>query len=171
RGGAQAIAISHAHYYATMVEWSRALGGIPIYLHETNRPWVMYPDPAVEFFTEETRELLPGVTLIRCGGHFPGASVLHWTDGAEGRGVLLSGDTIQVVADRRWVSFMYSYPNQIPLDPESVRRIVAAVEPYPFERLYGAFGRHVLADAKASVRRSAERYIEHIQSPAANETV
>lgn len=171
RGGVEAIAISHAHYYATMVEWSRMLGGVPIYLHETNRRWVMRPDPAVRFFSEDTVELVPGVTVIRCGGHFPGASVLHWADGAEGQGLLFSGDTIQVVPDNRWVTFMYSYPNQIPLDPETVRRIVAAVEPYSFVRLYGAFGRHVLADAKAAVRRSAERYIEHIQSPAANETV
>src|SRR5215831_12960702 len=27
-GGVKAIAISHPHYYTTMVEWSRALGGV-----------------------------------------------------------------------------------------------------------------------------------------------
>jgi hypothetical protein len=44
-GGVQAIAISHPHYYTTMVEWSRALGGVPIYLHAADRQWVMRPDP------------------------------------------------------------------------------------------------------------------------------
>lgn len=166
-GGVAAIAISHCHYYATMNAWSRALSA-PIYLHEANRPWVMYPTDAVRFFESETRELIPGVTAVRCGGHFPGAMALHWTGGAEGQGVLFSGDTIQVVADRRWVSFMYSYPNTIPLDAGTVRRIVAAVEPFPFERLYGAFGRHVLSDAKASVRRSADRYVEHLENPEVN---
>jgi hypothetical protein len=32
-GGIKAIAISHPHYYTTMVEWSEAFGGVPVYLH------------------------------------------------------------------------------------------------------------------------------------------
>lgn len=168
RGGAVAIAISHPHYYTTMTAWSRALGDIPIYLHEANRRWVMYPSPAVRYFEQDALELVPGVTVIRCGGHFPGASVLHWAGGTGGRGLLFSGDTLQVVADRRHVSFMYSYPNLIPLDPETVRAVVASLEPYAFERVYGAFGRHILADAKGAVRRSAERYIAHITRPETN---
>ncbi|HET7035739.1 MAG TPA: MBL fold metallo-hydrolase, partial [Thermomicrobiaceae bacterium] len=159
RGGVAAIAISHAHYYSTMGEWSRALGNVPVYIHADDREWVVNPPETIEYLTGETREIVPGVTLIRCGGHFPGALVLHWREGAEGRGALFSGDTIQVVADRRWVTFMYSYPNSIPLDVGTVRGIAAAVAPFPCERLYGAFGRHVLADASAAVQRSAERYV------------
>jgi 3-mercaptopyruvate sulfurtransferase SseA len=125
----------------------------------------MRPDPAVEFFEGDTRELLPGMTVVRCGGHFPGSSVLHWEDGAEGRGALFTADTINVVSDRRWVTFMYSYPNTIPLGETAVRGIVAAVEPYAFDRIYGSWpGSIVQADAKAAVRRSAERYIAHIRS-------
>ena len=30
-GGVAAIAISHPHYYSSMVEWSRAFGNVPIY--------------------------------------------------------------------------------------------------------------------------------------------
>jgi glyoxylase-like metal-dependent hydrolase (beta-lactamase superfamily II) len=45
-GGVVAIAISHPHYYTTMGEWSRALGGVPIYLHAADRQWVMRADPA-----------------------------------------------------------------------------------------------------------------------------
>ena len=45
-GGVTAIAISHPHYYTTMVEWSRALGGVPVYLHAADREWVMQPDSA-----------------------------------------------------------------------------------------------------------------------------
>jgi hypothetical protein len=161
-GGCAAIGISHPHYYATMAEWSRAFGGVPIHLHAANRPWVMRPTDAVLYWDGETVEVLPGLTIVRCGGHFPGASVLHWAGGAKDRGVLLSGDTIQIVRDRRWVTFMYSYPNQIPLDPGAVRRIVAAVEPYPFERLYGAFQDEPVVDAKNAVRRSADRYIAHV---------
>jgi glyoxylase-like metal-dependent hydrolase (beta-lactamase superfamily II) len=158
-GGLAAIAISHPHYYTSMVEWSHAFDA-PIYLHAADREWVMRPDPSITFWEGETRELLPGVTLIRCGGHFEGGTVLHWAEGAEGRGVLLSGDILQVVPDRRYVSFMRSYPNLIPLPAESVRRITKTVEPYPFERIYGAwFDLRVASDGSEAVRRSAERYV------------
>jgi glyoxylase-like metal-dependent hydrolase (beta-lactamase superfamily II) len=161
QGGLGAIAISHPHYYASMVEWSRAFGDAPIYLHADDRSWVMRPDPAIVFWEGERLELGPGLTLLRLGGHFPGAQVLHWADGADGRGVLLAGDILQVVQDRRFVSFMYSYPNYIPLAAARVRRMADVLEPYPFERVYGAwFGAVVRADAKAAVRRSAARYIQ-----------
>lgn len=164
KGGIKAIAISHPHFYSTMVDWSRALGGVPIYLHEDNRDWVMRPDPAVEFWSGETHEIAPGITLIRTGGHFPGSSVLHWADGAEGRGVLMTGDSIMVVPDTRWVSFMYSYPNLIPTNARTVERIVKAVKPFAYDRIYsGWWDRVLVADAKAAVQRSADRYIAAIR--------
>ncbi len=117
------------------------------------------------FWEGDTQELEPGVTLLRLGGHFAGGTVLHWAAGREGRGVLLSGDIVQVVADRRWVSFMYSYPNLIPLPAATVRAIADTLEPYSFERIYGAWYGRVVGDAKDAVRRSAARYIaalEHV---------
>lgn len=162
-GGISAIAISHPHFYSSMIEWSRAFDA-PIYLHADNREWVMRPDERIQYWEGETREIVPGITAIRCGGHFPGSSVLHWAEGAGGRGALFTGDTIFVVNDRRYVTFMYSFPNYIPLNAKAVRRIVAAVEPFAFDRIYGAWTNSVVAvDAKAAVQRSAERYIAHIQ--------
>ncbi len=159
-GGLRAIAISHPHYYATMVEWSRAFEGAPIYLHEADREWVMRPDDAIRFWDGETNSLFGGLTLVRGGGHFAGGTMLHWAAGANGHGALLTGDIIQVVPDRRWVGFMYSYPNYIPLSAAAVARLLAAVEPLQFERIYGAFPKMtVAADAKAAVRRSADRYV------------
>jgi hypothetical protein len=163
RGGIAAISISHPHFYSSMIEWSYAFDA-PIYLHAENRPWVMRPDQAIRFWEGDAQELLPGLTALRCGGHFPGSSVLHWADGAGGKGALFTADTINVVADRRYVSFMYSYPNQIPLNASAVHGVVAAVEPYAFDRIYGSWpGSIVAEDAKAAVRRSAERYIAHIE--------
>jgi hypothetical protein len=163
RGGIAAIAISHPHFYSSMIEWSRAFDA-PIYLHAENRRWVMRPDDAILFWEGDAQELLPGLTVVRCGGHFPGSSVLHWADGAGGKGALFTADTIMVVADRRYVTFMYSYPNLIPLNARSVRGIVSAVEPYAFDRIYGSWPSSIVAeDAKAAVRRSAERYIAHIE--------
>lgn len=162
-GGIQAIAISHPHFYSAMVEWSRAFDA-PIHLHEANRPFVVRPDPAISYWAGEALTLLPGVTLICCGGHYPGSTVLHWADGAEGRGALLTGDTIMVVQDRRFVSFMYSYPNLLPLPASAVRRIADAVKPYRFDRLYsGWWDKVVDGEADAAVARSAERYVRIIE--------
>jgi glyoxylase-like metal-dependent hydrolase (beta-lactamase superfamily II) len=160
-GGLAAIAISHPHYYSSMIEWSRAFD-VPVVVHAADREWVMRPDAAIEFWNGERRELGDGLTLLRLGGHFAGGTVLHWAEG----NALLSGDVVQVVQDRRWVSFMYSYPNLIPLPAEAIRRIVDALEPYEFERIYGAWwGRVVSEDGKAVVRRSADRYLRAIGAP------
>jgi hypothetical protein len=162
-GGVSAIAISHPHYYSSMIEWSRALGDVPVYLHAADGEWVMRPHPAIVFWHGETHRLAPGLTLIRCGGHFPGGTVLHWAGGAQGKGALLSGDVIQVCPDRKSVSFMYSFPNYIPLNASAVRRIVNAVEPFGFDQIYGAwFGQNILCDARQVLHRSADRYIAAI---------
>ena len=157
-GGIRTIAISHPHYYSSMVEWSKAFDA-PVLLHEADRRWVMRPDPCIEFWSGSTKSLWDGMTLINAGGHFSGGTVLHWPAGADGRGALLSGDILQVAQDRRWVSFMYSYPNYIPLSAAGVERIAATVEPFEFDRIYGAWWeRNVASDAKNAVRRSAQRY-------------
>jgi glyoxylase-like metal-dependent hydrolase (beta-lactamase superfamily II) len=156
-GGLAAIAISHPHYYSSMVEWARAFDA-PVHLHAADREWVMRPDDRLELWDGETSELGPGLTLVRCGGHFAGGAVLHWAEGD----ALLSGDIVQVVPDRRYVSFMYSYPNLIPLPATEIRRIVAALEPFAFDRIYGAWWGRVVAHGKAAVSRSAERYLRAI---------
>jgi hypothetical protein len=158
-GGISSIAISHPHYYSSMVEWSNAFGGVPIYLHDDDRQWVQRPDPSIRFWRGETHALGDAFTLIRIGGHFAGYQVLHWSDDG-GAGALFAGDLPQVCMDRRWVSFMYSYPNYTPLSAASVRRIVAALEPFEYGTLFGAWPGFVIhADAKSVVRRSAERYL------------
>jgi glyoxylase-like metal-dependent hydrolase (beta-lactamase superfamily II) len=162
-GGIQAIAISHPHFYAGMVEWSRAFNA-PIYLHAADQRWVMRPDGAIEYWDGEAKPVMSGMKLIRCGGHFEGSTVLHWPAGGDGKGALLSGDTIQVVEDHRWVSFMYSYPNYIPLPVAAIKRIEETVEPLQFDRIYGAWWHRVVAmDGKNVIRRSAERYRNAIQ--------
>jgi hypothetical protein len=163
-GGLAAIAISHPHYYSTMVEWSRAFGGIPIYLPAADRQWIMRPDPVIKLWEGDTLQLAPGITLIRCGGHFAGGSVLHWAGGGQGRGALLSGDIVQLIPDRRHVSFMRSYPNLIPLSAPAVARIGAILEPFSFDVIYGAwFDRVIPRGGKDAVKRSVARYIAMVE--------
>ncbi len=157
QGGLVAIAVSHPHFYGAMAAWSQAFEGVPIYVHSADRVWVTHPDPAIVHWEGENLPLPGGITLIRCGGHFDGATLLHWPAGAEGRGVLLTGDPITVTPDRH-VSFMYSYPNLIPLSAVAVTRVVKSVEPFVFDRIYGGWHR-IGRDAKAVVARSTARYL------------
>lgn len=166
-GGIAEIAISHPHYYTSMVEWSRAFGGAPIHLHEAERPWVMRPDPCVRFWKGEELAMRGGLKLVRTGGHFEGYQVLHWPSGVGGKGALMAGDQPQICMDPKQVTFMYSYPNYIPLNGTQIRRIVECLDPLPFDRIYGAFftrGKGIVPTrGKEIVRRSADRYLRAIQ--------
>jgi hypothetical protein len=166
RGGLHGIGMSHPHFYGVCVEWSHAFDGAPIWIPTADRQWVMRPDPVVRTWTR-TAQPFAGITLIQCGGHFEGSAVLHWPAGAEGRGALLTGDTITVVADRRYASFMRSYPNDIPMSAAMVRQILAAIRGYRFDRVYGGWWDRVIdPDGEAAVARSAERYIRWLSGAA-----
>ena len=159
RGGLRAIAISHPHYYSAMVDWAERFE-VPVLLHADDAEHVMRPSPRIEPWSGERRPLWDGLELVRLGGHFAGATVCLWPAGAGGRGALLSGDVVQVVSDRDWASFMWSYPNLIPLPAREVRRIRGVVEGLAFDRVYGAWWDAVMdGDARAKVMRSADRYL------------
>lgn len=161
-GGIQAVALSHPHYYSTQVEWAEAFN-VPIYIHEDDKEWVNRPSKQIIFWSGESLELTDELTIYRLGGHFKGGAVLHWKNGNDVTGTLLSGDIIQVVSDRKWVSFMYSYPNLIPLPANKVKEMVEKVKDLPFNRLYNAFHRVVVEDANQAVQKSAERYIKAVE--------
>jgi glyoxylase-like metal-dependent hydrolase (beta-lactamase superfamily II) len=161
RGEVRAIAISHPHYYSGMIEWSEALGGVPILLHEADREWIMRPHPRIELWSGDAKELGGGLTLLRLGGHYPGGTVLHDAS----RSTLLSGDIVMVIPDRRFVSFMWSYPNLIPLPAAEVLRIATALESWEFDRILAAWwNRLVPEDGSEVVRRSAARYAARVTS-------
>ena len=130
-----------------------------MWLHAADRAHVLRPDPALRFWEGAAHALGDGITLINAPGHFDGGTMLHWRDGAERRGALLTGDIIQLLPDATRVSFMRSYPNLIPLPARSATAIEAAVAPFEFDRLYGAWWERVLpAGGKAAIAQSAERY-------------
>ena len=161
-GGIHAIALSHPHYYSTQVEWAERFD-VPIYIHEDDKEWVMRPSNRILFWSGEFLKLSEDITVHRLGGHFTGGAVLHWETGDEGRGILLTGDIIQVVADQSWVSFMYSYPNLIPLPASKVKEMAERVKELKFNRLYNAFHRIVKGKANEAVQKSAKRYIDALE--------
>ena len=162
-GGLKAIAVSHPHYYGAVADWSEAFGGVPVYLHGDDRAFVTRPHPAIVPWTGDSQRIADDILLVRTGGHFAGGTIMHWRAGAEGRGALLTGDVAMVAMDRRSLSFMYSFPNYIPLNAGAVRRIARAVEPLAFDRIYGAWwGRNIGENARAAFDMSVRRYLAAI---------
>jgi glyoxylase-like metal-dependent hydrolase (beta-lactamase superfamily II) len=155
-GGLKAIAISHPHYYSSMQDWAAEFKA-PIYLHESDRQWIMRESSWITLWDGDSLPLTTDVSLLRLGGHFAGGSVLHW---AQGDGLLLSGDIIQVAPGGNAVSFMWSYPNMLPLPAAVVSEIIRRLSVVKFSQIYGAFeGREIMEHADQIVRRSGEKYI------------
>lgn len=161
-GGIDAVAISHAHYYSSMVEWSEAFGA-PVWIHANDEEWILRRPADLRLWEGEGKAMFGGFSLVRSGGHFRGYQVGHWAPGAGGAGAIFAGDQPQVCPDRKWVSFLYSYPNMIPFHANTVRRIAASLAPLGFDRIYGAFGRNVMTDAKGVMARSVERYLRAVE--------
>lgn len=163
RGGIDRIVISHPHFYASMGEWSDRFG-VPITIHEADARWIQRPHPAIEPWSGQTLELSASVTLLRCGGHFPGSTALHWASGPGAGGALFAGDALQVAMDRTHVSFMHSYPNLLPMRTSDVEAMRDLVLPYSFDDVFGyTWGRNILGGAHGKVRRSFERYLDAVR--------
>jgi glyoxylase-like metal-dependent hydrolase (beta-lactamase superfamily II) len=161
-GGLRAVTASHPHFYGAITEWSHAFGA-EILLPQADAHWLTRPDPAARTWSGSL-EVLPGVTLIQCGGHFPGSAVAHWAAGADGKGILLTGDTIFVTPGADRVTFVWSAPNRLPLPERAVRKVTDAVRPYGFDRLYGGWWEPVLrAGAREVLKSSADRYIQFLR--------
>lgn len=154
-GGIKAIAISHPHYFSTIVEWSKAFGDVAVYVHALDAEWLGRKSDSIIFWQEDELALWDGMKLIHCGGHFPGANILY---NPIANGSLFVGDTIQVAPDLKTVSFMYSYPNMIPLPKKDILQIRDSVKDLQYTKMYGAFGRYIKTGAKASVDFSINRY-------------
>ncbi|MFZ6757417.1 MBL fold metallo-hydrolase [Undibacterium sp. Ji50W] len=163
RGGVDKIVISHPHFYAAMVELSEALGGVPILLHAADKAWVLRSSSHIQFWEGDEKTLSPNVTLIRCGGHFPGSTALHWKNRPHAGGALFPGDAMQVASDRRHVSFMYSYPNYIPMKLCDVLAMRARLEAYQYEDIFGfTWKRNIIGGARAATDASFTRYLQAV---------
>jgi len=173
KGGLKAIVISHPHFYNTHLDWAAAFK-CPIYLASDEQEWLCRTDTSnVRKFIDgpvgTAQEIIPGVTAIKCGGHFPGSLVLHWASAK----ILCLADTIMTVPSglsfhksrqpgTNTYSFMWSYPNMIPLDPEALMGIWEAVKGFEFETTFGGFpGQDVRRkDARKLMLESAQNWVK-----------
>ncbi|WLQ05920.1 MBL fold metallo-hydrolase [Arthrobacter oryzae] len=157
RGPVVAIAASHPHMFGVQVEWSRRLGGVPVLVADADRRWLGRHDAIIDYWSG-SQTIAAGLTLHQTGGHFPGSAVVHWPAGADGKGVLLTGDSVYPNPDRRSISFMRSYPNHLPLSGQVALRIAAQLEGLTFDRIYGNFNNVIASGAKAILHDSAQRH-------------
>ncbi|KAF1932429.1 uncharacterized protein M421DRAFT_54336 [Didymella exigua CBS 183.55] len=146
KGGLKAIVISHPHFYTTHLEWASQFK-CPVYVASDDAEWLNRKDlHGVRKLYKGAEEIVPGVTVIQCGGHFDGSSVLHWEK------KLFIADTMMSVPSGFFnaaqpaahpltasFSFMWSYPNMIPLPPAKIHGIWKALRAFEFEETYGGF--------------------------------
>ena len=159
-GGVAVIAASHPHLTGSSIQYSHRFGHAPVYVARADEQWIRRPDPVIRLW-EGKVEMLPGLWMYQCGGHFAGSSVVHWPAGQNGAGALVTGDTIAVGGDRTSANAMRSYVNNIPLPASAIERILDIVIPLAFTRMYSAFG--VLEeDAHTAVNRTLHRYISWV---------
>ncbi|KAI4166516.1 MAG: hypothetical protein LQ343_007981, partial [Gyalolechia ehrenbergii] len=133
--------------------------------------WICREAPEVlqiKLISEGYEPILPGVTAIVAGGHFPGSLVLHWDD------QLFIADTIMTVpaaytphprpAGQTSFTFQWSIPNMIPLDPDSIFGIWEKIRSYNFHTSYGAFNGMTIRDKalKARILESMKTQIRHM---------
>ena len=72
--------------------------------------------------------------------------------------MLFAGDLPQVCMDRRWVSFMYSYPNYVPMKPDDVRGMRSRLCGYAFQDVFGyTWGRNIIGGELAAVEAASDR--------------
>ncbi|KAL1411864.1 hypothetical protein Q8F55_002839 [Vanrija albida] len=173
----KAIAISHPHFFCTSLTWARALG-VPLYINELDREWYARAGSLREgevVFWRGTHALTASITLVECGGHFPGSSVLYWDRGGEpllseadarapDSGLLLVADTIMVQPTQKGFTFMWSYPNAIPLHPTDVLHIQKVLAEYDYDSVTCSWpDRWVRAGAKRQMDESVETYLSATQ--------
>jgi|SRR5690625_45445 len=157
KGGLKAIGISHPHYYSNMKDWSRIFD-CPVYIHEKDKEFIVDQFPEINLWKSRELHLWEDLTMINLGGHFDGGSVLMIQKMTE-RGVMLCSDILQISLSKKFIAMMYSYPNNIPLPLNEIKRIQLRLEELNFDSLYGAFSHQNLTEnVREILNRSLERY-------------
>ena len=159
KGGLSAIAFSHPHYYSNMNDWAAAFD-CPVYIHESDRQWIVNYGPHICLWKGEEEGLWGGIRIINVGGHFPGSSILH-VSSLSREGTIFCGDTFYLSPSMKHLSVMYSYPNRIPLPLHEVKRIKELFENIPFDTLYGFYSyQNLTEDAQKILQDSLGRYLD-----------
>ncbi|KAJ5364523.1 beta-lactamase-like protein [Penicillium cataractarum] len=190
-GGIQAIVISHPHYFSTSIQWAEVFN-CDLFVSAEDEQWLGNRGDGhrLKIWKGERLPLLcshsssenrptSDLMVIKTGGHFPGSSVLWWKSAKK----LLIADTILIVPSGLYhvdrlpgtssFTFMWSYPNYIPLSPDEIHGIWNAIKDLEFEDTHGAFlGQEIRGNSKRNILESAKIVVRasgHRQHPLLNE--
>ncbi|KAK5070593.1 hypothetical protein LTR64_000266 [Lithohypha guttulata] len=153
-GGLSAIIISHPHFYTTWADWSATFNNIPVYVAAPDQSWLNRcdNDNNIHLLHEKHNTIVPGITAIIAGGHFPGSMALHTTPPHTRVPSLFHADTIHTIPNAHSpdiaspvkhgkghtsYTFMWSIPNMIPLSPDQILGIWWAIKGFEIEATYG----------------------------------
>ena len=132
-------------------------------------------DTVQNCWTGSIQSLLPDISIVKVGGHFPGtlifnrpdlgSSILHWNRSAyNAPSVILTADSI-MPTPQGGVSVMYSYPNLIGLHPDQMYGVWKAVKNLDFEWIYGGWYMvPVIKSGKHAILKSLKQIIKIISN-------
>lgn len=158
KGGLNAIAFSHPHYYSNMNDWAKAFD-CPIYIHEADRRYIVDKSEQIKLWEGEEIPLWDDLKLVNIGGHFEGSSVLLISELSK-NGTILTGDTIYLSPSKKHFAIMYSYPNRMPLPVSEIKRIKQRFDTLDFDSVYGFYSyQNLIGTAKELLEASIKRYL------------
>lgn len=150
RGGLKAIVISHPHFYSTHLRWAETFR-CPAYISAEDVEWCVQQDlqHRRRLIESPALEILPGIHVIKLGGHFPGSSVLRYEEsGSKPEDAhLFVADTFLTTPSALYhvdrqpgttsYSFLWSIPNAIPLPPATISAMWQKLKPWAFSSTHG----------------------------------
>lgn len=158
KGGLNAIALSHPHYYSNMNEWGETFN-CPVYTHKHDAMHIVDKGEQISLWKGQELDLWDGIKVKLTGGHFEGSCILY-VPGLSEKGTILCGDTLYISPSRQHMAVMHSYPNRIPLPISGVKRVRERFLELTFESMYGLYSyQNILGNAEELFRKSLARYI------------
>jgi uncharacterized Zn-finger protein len=158
KGGLNAIAMSHPHYYSNMNDWASEFN-CPVYIHENDNEYIVQKGEHINLWKGDELAFWDGIKMILIGGHFAGSCILH-VPFLSNKGAILCGDTLFLSPSKKHFSVMRSYPNKIPLPLDEIKRIKKRLENIPMDTFYGYIKtQNLQAGVKEVFAESMNRYL------------
>jgi hypothetical protein len=158
KGGLNAIAFSHPHYYSNMNDWARVFN-CPIHIHKNDEEYITDKSENIKLWDGDDITLIDDIKIHNIGGHFKGSSVLVISTMSK-LGTMLTGDTLYLSPTKKHFAIMYSYPNRIPLPLSEIQRIKRRFNNIKFDSIYGFYSyQNLTENAREILEKSLERYL------------
>lgn len=158
KGGLQAIAFSHPHFYSNMNDWAKEFD-CPIYIHQNDEAWIFNKGEHINLWNGSEKDLWDDIKIINIGGHFAGSCILH-VPFLSPKGTIFCGDTFVISPSKNHVAAMHSYPNKIPLPISQIIRIKERMASIEFDTIHAWIeSQSIKLNAKEILENSLAKYV------------